>query len=99
MKGRTTNSAQERVQAGRGFAFSATDCGAAPPAFLADKPRLDVGQPQIVGPAVGAEGYGMAAMVVGAVDQDAANDHIAHLAEGDLLRSPEGFERGGTDTP
>jgi len=39
--------------------------------ILADKPRLDVGQPDI-GPAIAADRNRVAAMVVGAVDQDAA---------------------------
>src|SRR5262249_34364860 len=41
----------------------------------------------IAGPTViGAERYAMAATVVGAIDQDTAHAHLAHVAKGDLLR-------------
>jgi len=40
---------------------------------------LDVGQPEIIEPVVGADGDRMRASVVGAIDQHAA---LAHLAEG-----------------
>jgi hypothetical protein len=54
----------------------------------ADKARLDIGKPDLIGPAVCAEGDGMAATILGAIDKDAVHAHIAtHLAEGDLLGS------------
>jgi hypothetical protein len=53
-----------------------------------DKARLDSDSEISIGPAaVCAEGDGMAAAIVGAIDQDVAGAYIiAHLAEGDLLR-------------
>jgi hypothetical protein len=41
------------------------------PAGGADEARLNVGQPHLIRPAIGAERRGMAATVVGAIDQDA----------------------------
>src|SRR5262249_19675875 len=58
-----------------------TSASAAGPA---DKPRLEVGQPHSVGPAIVAQGDVVAASIVLAVDQDAAHAHVAHPAEGDL---------------
>ena len=46
---------------------------------------LDIGQPNIVGPLVGTNRDGMAATIIGAIDQDAPNAHVAHLGEGDFL--------------
>lgn len=60
---------------------------AAGSAALADKPRLNIGQPHLVGPAIGAQHDVMAAM---AIDQDAAHTHLAHLTEGDLDRPAVG---------
>jgi hypothetical protein len=48
---------------------------------------LNVGQPQIIGPAIGADRDRVAALVIGAVHQDATNAHVAHLGERDLLRA------------
>jgi hypothetical protein len=53
----------------------------------ADEARLNIGKPDIIGPAVCTQGDGMAAAVVGAVDQDAAHADLAHVAEGDFLGS------------
>jgi hypothetical protein len=47
---------------------------------------LNVGQPQI-GPVIAADRARTAAAIVGAIDQHAANAHVAHFAEGDLLRA------------
>jgi hypothetical protein len=52
-----------------------------------DETLLDIRLPQIVRRAIGAERHGMAATIVGAIDQDAAHAHLAHLAEGDFLRT------------
>ena len=60
------------------------------PAFAAggaDKARLDIRQPQLVPLAIGAQGDAMAAVLVRAIDQDTAHAHLAHVAEGDFLRS------------
>ena len=54
-------------------------------ACRADEPIFDVGEPEIVGPLVGANRGRVAAVVVGAIDQDAAHAGFAHFAEGDLL--------------
>jgi hypothetical protein len=40
---------------------------------LADEARLDVGQPEIIGPLIGADRDRMAAPVIGAIDQETAN--------------------------
>jgi len=48
------------------------DVGAEPAASGADEAAVDVRQPHIVQPVVGAKGTGMAAMVVGAVNQKLA---------------------------
>jgi hypothetical protein len=40
---------------------------------LADEARLDVGQPEIIGPLIGADRDRMAAAVIGAIDQETAN--------------------------
>ena len=63
------------------------DVGATPPALLADKAILDVGEPQIVRPGAGVHRDRVATGAVRAIDQDAAHAHVAHVAEGDLLES------------
>ena len=55
------------------------------PACGADETIFDVGEPDIVRPLVGADRVGMAAAIIGAIDQDTANAGFAHLAKGDLL--------------
>lgn len=62
------------------------DVGASRPAGGADAALLDVAQPEIVRPGVGADRDVMAAM---APDQDASNAGGAHLGEGDLDRAAE----------
>jgi len=59
------------------------DVGAEATAALTHKPRLDVGQPHFVGPAVSIHGNVAAAV---AANQYTAQSHAAHLAEGDLHR-------------
>jgi hypothetical protein len=58
-------------------------------AFLATchtgKQWFDIGEPHLVGPVVAADCRGMAALVIGAVDQDAARAHVAHLSKGNFL--------------
>ena len=66
------------------------DVCAAPSAGRAGEARLDVRQPYVIWPAIGAKGDGMAATTVDAIDQDAAPAPLAHGAEGDLLR-PHGL--------
>lgn len=54
--------------------------GAASTAAFADEPRLDIRQPNIIRPAIGAQRNVVPAM---AVDQHIAQPHLAHLAERD----------------
>jgi hypothetical protein len=54
------------------------DVATAASAALAYEPRLEIGQADIIRPAIGLQGYVMAAM---AEDQDPAQAHRAHLAE------------------
>ena len=56
-------------------------------ASAADELRLNIRQPDIVGPGIAAQRYRVTAAVVRAVDQDAANAAVAHLAEADLGRA------------
>ena len=63
------------------------DIGAAPAARLAHEPRLEIRQPQVIGPAIGAECNVMAATIVGAIDEDTLHAHLAHLAQCDLYRA------------
>jgi hypothetical protein len=64
------------------------DIRATPPTDFADKSRPEIREPKIIRPLIN---YGrrqrdvMAAPVIGAIDQDAANAGFAHLAEGDFL--------------
>lgn len=61
--------------------------GAAATATLTDEARLDICQPNIVTPTIRGQRDVMAAM---AIDQDAAQAHLAHLAERDLDRAAVG---------
>ena len=65
--------------------------GAALAAHLADEARLEIGQAGVVGPLIRGALDGVAAPLIGAIDQDAADAHRAHLAEGDLLRAIHGL--------
>ena len=47
--------------------------------------RFDIGEPDIIGPAVGIGLDVMAASVIAAIDIDVADAGCAHLAEGDFL--------------
>ena len=56
-------------------------------ARLADKPRLNVGEPHLIRPLIGRYRDRVRAAVVGAIDQDPSRAASrAHLAEGDFLR-------------
>jgi hypothetical protein len=44
--------------------------------------------------AIGAERHAVAAPVIRAIDQDSAHAHVAHFAEGDLLRSHGRYQSG-----
>jgi hypothetical protein len=59
--------------------------GTFPSASLASEARLDIGQPDVIRPAVAADCRRMAAPVVRAIDQETANAGGTHLGEGDLL--------------
>jgi hypothetical protein len=50
-----------------------------------DKARLDIGQAHAIRPLVGADLRPMAALVIRAVDQKAANTGRAHFSQGDLV--------------
>ena len=63
-------------------------------AGLADETPLDVGQPSVIRPSVTADRGPMAALEIGAIDQEAANARGAHFAEGDLLTGRFHLKRG-----
>jgi hypothetical protein len=67
--------------------------GTPPPASLAGKPRLEIGQPDVIRPPVAADRYVMAAPVIRAIDQEPANAGGAHLGEGDFLAGEGGHAR------
>jgi hypothetical protein len=56
-------------------------------AGLADEPRLEIGQPDVIRPSISADRDRMTALVIRAVDQDSAHASVAHPSEGDLLRA------------
>jgi hypothetical protein len=58
---------------------------ATPAASLAGKPRLEIGQADVIGPLVCIQRCPMAAVIVAAIDQQTANAGGAHLGKGDLL--------------
>ena len=60
--------------------------GAALAADLADETMLNVGQPDTIGPVIGADGNRMVAAVVGAIDRQPAHTAAAHLGEGEFGR-------------
>ena len=59
--------------------------GAAPAAGRAGEARLDIRQPHMIRPAVGADLDVMAAFVVAAIDQNVAHAGFAHFAESDFF--------------
>jgi hypothetical protein len=52
-----------------------------------DEQRLQIGRPHMIGPSVSADRGRMAAPIIRAIDQQAANAHVAQLGKGDLLRA------------
>jgi hypothetical protein len=69
-----------------------SDTGAIMATSLTRELRLQVRQPDMIGPAVGAGLDVMAAVMIAAVDQDIADAGLAQLAEGEA-------ERGLTTNP
>jgi hypothetical protein len=63
---------------------SPADIGTTLAAHLADEQRFDIGQPDLIGPRVGADGP-MGAFIIRAIDQQPANAGCAHCAERDFL--------------
>jgi hypothetical protein len=61
------------------------DISASLAACFADEARLDIGEPHVIRPSVGASRDRMAAMEIRAVNENAAHAGVAHLAEGDFL--------------
>ena len=53
-------------------------------ASLADEPRLDIGQPNVIRPLIRTDGCRMAALVIRAIDQDATSAGGPHLSKGDF---------------
>lgn len=51
----------------------------------ADETVRDVGQSDVIRPLFPVHLYRMAAFIIGAIDQQLADAHLTHLAEGDLL--------------
>jgi hypothetical protein len=65
------------------------DVGASLAAAYANKPRFQIGKPDVIGPLVCADRDRVAALVIRAIDKDAAHAALAHLSEGDFLRAGE----------
>ena len=61
------------------------DIGAAAAACLADECPLDIGKPDLIRPSVGAEPGPMAALIVGAINQETAQARGPHFPEDDFL--------------
>jgi hypothetical protein len=53
-------------------------------AGTADEPRFQIGKPDVVRPPIRADRNRVAALVVRAIDQDAAHARVAHFGKGDL---------------
>jgi hypothetical protein len=51
----------------------------------ANKPGLEIGQPDVIRPPIGADRDRTAAPEIGAIDQDAADTGLAHFTESDLV--------------
>ena len=56
----------------------------------AGKPRLQIRQPNVIGPLVAADRRPVRAMIIGAIDQEATNARGVHFGEGDFLAAGEG---------
>jgi hypothetical protein len=61
------------------------DVGIPMAANLTRKPRLKVGQANVIAPAAGVDHDGMRALVIGAIDDEPGRARLAHLCQGDLL--------------
>ena len=70
------------------------DISASLAAGLTDKPRLELGQPDVIRPPVCADYDRLAALVIRAIDQEPAHASFAHLGERDLLRALHRSEEG-----
>ena len=93
---------EEEINAGRRFKFPTDSPSSLSPscpveirphictALAADpagEALLEIGQSRIIGPGISADRDRVAAAVVGAIDQQPANAHLAHFGEGDFLRT------------
>jgi hypothetical protein len=63
------------------------DVSASLAAAFADEAGLNIGEPDVVRPLVRADRDRVAAVIVRAIDQDAAHAGLAHLGERDLSRA------------
>jgi hypothetical protein len=61
------------------------DVGAVGAARAANKSRFKIGQPNVIRPSVPADLRRVAALEVGAIDQEATNARRSHFPEGDFL--------------
>jgi hypothetical protein len=61
------------------------DFGALKAASRTAEQRLEIGEPNIIRPLIGADRHVVAALIIRAIDQQAANPHRAHFAERDFL--------------
>ena len=61
------------------------DIGAPLAARLTGEQRLYIGQPDVIGPSVRAHGRRVAASIVGAIDQEAANAGGSRFSKSDFL--------------
>ena len=66
------------------------DVGASLAASRTDELILNIRKPQVASPSIRAHLKRTAAFMVGTADQDAPHAAIAHLSEGDFLRTGEG---------
>jgi hypothetical protein len=67
-----------------------SDVGTPPAATLAGEPGFDVREPDIIAPSVAADRRPMAALIIGAIDQETANAAGTHFSEGDFLAGEGG---------
>ena len=67
--------------------------GASLTARLAGEPRFDIGKPDVIRPSIGVDRRRVAALVIGAIHQDAANAAGTHVSEGDFGLA-DGFRHG-----
>ena len=48
---------------------------------------FQIGKPDVIGPRICADRNRVAALVIRTIDQETAHAHVAHVGQGDLLRS------------